>query len=457
VGAVSGRGADLGAMLPAAVDAWIAFECGRSLEDALGQARSARRLEGPAVSALRDIVSTAVRRRAAAAWIRGELVQRPAEPRAAALLAVAIALALAGTYGEHVLVDQAVGVARREGGAPAGGFVNGVLRSFLRRRSQLEAAAHADPARRYNVPAWWYAKVCRELGALAAPALEAQLREPALVLRVNVRRASVAGTLAALAGAGMAAHSLGGEAILLERPVPVERIPGFARGEVSVQDAGAQLAARWLEAGDGMRVLDACAAPGAKTAHLLERSQCLVDAVESDPARAARIAPGLERLGLLGDGAGAGARATIHTADVCDPSSWWSGRPYDRIVLDAPCTGSGVVSRHPDIAWLRRPSDVAKSATLQAKMLDTLWPLLAPTGRFLYVVCSVFAEEGARQIDSFLRREPKARPVGLAGSGHPQVLLVPGGSAQDPAGGAPGGLELPRLHDGFFFALLEKN
>jgi 16S rRNA (cytosine967-C5)-methyltransferase len=218
-----------------------------------------------------------------------------------------------------------------------------------------------------------------------------------------------------------------------------------------VQDAGAQLAAPWLAAEAGMRVLDACAAPGGKTAHVLECADCRVDAVEIDPQRARRIEGTLARLGL---------DARVHVADALQPAAYWDGTPYDRILLDAPCSASGVVRRHPDAPWLRRAADVAKLATQQAKMLDVLWPLLAPAGRLLYVVCSVFAEEGPQQVEGFLRRQPDARLRPLVAGGPAEVQMLPVPTASAAAGRADRGAGapfLPALHDGFYYALLEKS
>ncbi len=187
---------------------------------------------------------------------------------------------------------------------------------------------------------------------------------------------------------------------------------------VSVQDAGAQLAAAWLGVRDGMRVLDACAAPGGKTAHLAELAELDLTAIEADSARAARIRENLDRVGR---------RAHVLVADARDPSAWWDGSPFDRILLDAPCTGSGVVRRHPDIPWLRRKADVAHLATLQGQLLDALWPLLGVGGRLLYVVCSVFPEEGREQIERRAARLPGAAVSPLPG-GSPTVQLLPTGT-----------------------------
>jgi len=267
------------------------------------------------------------------------------------------------------------------------------------------------------------------------------------VLRVNRRRCDVERYLSLLEEQAVAASRIGPDAVWLHRPRPVEQIPGFSEGLVSIQDAGAQLAAPWLQVGDGMRVLDACAAPGGKTGHLAELSDAPIDAVDVDSQRAERVSDNLRRLGLTDP------RIRILIADASDPAAFWDGRPYQRILVDAPCTGSGIVRRHPDIPWLRREADVAQLATNQARLLDALWPLLAPAGRLLYVVCSVFREEADQQADSVLERHPDARLTPLPGTQHGSLQLLPDGA--DPV--EPGQIsDLPTQHDGFFFALFEK-
>jgi 16S rRNA (cytosine967-C5)-methyltransferase len=223
----------------------------------------------------------------------------------------------------------------------------------------------------------------------------------------------------------------------------VHDIPGFGAGDVSVQDAGAQMAVQLLQVERGMRVLDACAAPGGKTAQLAEGADDLtIDAVEIDRMRAELIEQNLRRTG-----AHEHARIRVHVADATRPEPF--ADRYARILLDAPCTASGIVRRHPDIPWLRRASDVAQLATLQRQLLDALWPLLEPAGRLLYVVCSVFAEEGVQQAEAFALRHGDARPVPLAGMGDSRLRLLP-------AHGMDWSHGLPTVHDGFFFAIFEK-
>jgi len=212
-------------------------------------------------------------------------------------------------------------------------------------------------------------------------------------------------------------------AITLTKPVPVDKLPGFAEGVVSVQDAGAQLAASWLEVKDGMRVLDACAAPGGKTGHLLEIADLDLTAVDVDTARLARVSSNLARLGLS---------AQTVTGDAARPATWWDGKPFDRVLADVPCSASGVVRRHPDIKWTRRPTDAQTFARQQIGFLDALWALVVPGGKMLYATCSIFPAENRRQIDNFLTRHVNA-------SLERDIQLLPS-----------------EEHDGFYYALLCK-
>jgi 16S rRNA (cytosine967-C5)-methyltransferase len=399
-------------------------------------------------AAVRDVCHDALRRRALIEAVLGRLIAHPPAPEIRGLLAVALSQLLDGAYREHVLVDQAVAATqfdRRLRGFS--GFVNAVLRSFLRRRATLLPQLLLDDATRLNVPRWWLEHVRRDHPEHWEGALACAAHAPPLVLRVNRRRCDVDRYLSLLQEQAVAASRVGRYAVRLHRPCPVDRIPGFLEGLVSVQDAGAQLAGPWLQADVGMRVLDACAAPGGKTGHLAELSDARIDAVEVDPQRAQRVTENLSRLGLMQP------RVRILTADASNAASFWDGRPYQRILLDAPCTASGIVRRHPDIPWLRRQADVAQLATIQASLLDALWPLLAPAGRLLYVVCSVFRGEADQQADSFLERHPDARLIPLPGTQHRSLQLLPdGGGLVEPGQIA----DLPTQHDGFFFALFEK-
>jgi 16S rRNA (cytosine967-C5)-methyltransferase len=450
-------GAPLGAALRACASVWARVREGQSLERALAPHGAGSGAVTAALdAAVRDICHDAMRRRALIDAVLARLVSRPAEPLVEGLLAAALSQILDRAYPDYAVVDQAVGAVRQDPALrAAAGFVNAVLREFLRQRDALVPALLQDDGTRLNVPPWWLQRMRREHPAHWRDILERSLAPPPMTLRVNRRRIGPEAYLERLAAEGVAARRVGAAAVQLLHPVPVARVPGFREGLVSVQDAGAQLAAPWLQAGDSMRVLDACAAPGGKTAHLAELSDARIDAVESDPQRAARIGENLQRLGL------AGPRVRTIVADAARPVTFQDGDPYDRILLDAPCTGSGIVRRHADIPWSRRESDVVQLATLQARLLDALWPLLAPAGRLLYVVCSVFREEAMLQAESFLERHVDARSMPLPGAG--------GRDAPDPSssflqllpssvqpGDSPFNGALPALHDGFFYALFGK-
>ncbi len=329
----------------------------------------------------------------------------------------------------HTVVDEAVTACGDLGLAHVRGFVNALLRNYLRRRAALEADAASTEPGRFGHPQWWIDRVRRD----HAPAWEAILAtgnaRPPMTLRVNRRRIDAEAYLAKLAAHGMAARRIGESAVRLEIPRGVDEVPGFRDGEVSVQDVGAQLAAPLLDARDGMRVLDACAAPGGKTAHLAERAALDLTAIDSDAARVPRIAANLARLGLA---------ATVRVGDAGDPDAWWDERPFDRILLDAPCSASGVVRRHPDIKWLRRERDLEGFARQQARLLDALWRALAADGKLLYATCSVFAAENEAVVEGFLARRPDARRLPLPHPGDGQLL--PDGE-----------------HDGFFYAAFARH
>lgn len=363
------------------------------------------------------------------------LLERPLhDERLRCLLRVALYQLEYTRAAPYAVVDHAVQACTRLGAAAAKGLVNAVLRNFLRRRAALLARADQSESVRYSYPQWWIDKLRSAYPDGYAAILEIGNERPPLTLRVNCRATTPQAYLELLREHGIAARALGDAAVMLERPRPVETIPGFADGLVSVQDAAAQRAAPLLALEPGLRVLDACAAPGGKTAHILELADVDLLALDSDAARLERVASNLARLRL---------KARLLCGDACDPARWWDGRPFDRILADVPCSASGVVRRHPDIKWLRRPSDVEQFARTQERMLEALWRLLAGGGKLLYATCSVFHEENHLQIARFLERHRDA-----------QRLSLPG---MDNQPRQPPGLLLPdRTHDGFFYALLRK-
>lgn len=377
--------------------------------------------------AVRDLAWTTLREFRRGGVVLDRLLNTPPATVIHALLLVALTRLRQRPEQPHTVVDQAVQAAA----ALMPGLknmVNGVLRNALRQRDQWLEWEQRDPEARYGFPAWWIQRVKNAHPSAWEAALRAGNERPPMAVRVNVRRASIEQLEAELAAAGCASRRLDNDAILLERALPVARLPGYAEGRVSVQDAGAQWAARLLDPQPGERVLDACAAPGGKAAHLLERADLQLLALELDPVRARRIEHNLTRLGL---------HAEVKVADCRDRAKWWDGRPFDRILADVPCSASGVVRRHPDIKWLRRDTDIVQFAAQQAQILDALWHALAVGGTMLYVTCSVFDEENAGQIARFCARHTDAQRLSI--QGRPDFQLLPNGE-----------------HDGFYYALLRK-
>jgi 16S rRNA (cytosine967-C5)-methyltransferase len=351
-------------------------------------------------------------------------------------------------YSRHapeVTVHRAVEAVRLIGSPHAASLVNAVLRRFVAERGTLLRKVDATSPVRTAHPAWLVEELSRAWPAAVESILAAGNEPPPMVLRVDVTRTSAAQYVQELALAGIAGELIewAPAAVRLEHPEAVGALPGFSQGRVSVQDAGAQLAAPLLDARPGMRVLDACAAPGGKTGHILELTLGLDElvAVEVDAARAERLRETATRLAR---------KATVTVADVRHPHAFWDGRPFDRILIDVPCSATGVIRRHPDIKLLRRPADIASFARMQLEILRAAFGLLGDEGRLLYSTCSVLPAENEAVVQSFLEGEPRARVAAFAPAlGWPAgvqervvgVQLLPGGRA-----GA----------DGFYYACLEK-
>lgn len=370
------------------------------------------------------------------------LLQKPLKERDADLQA----LLLAGLYqlgwlslAPHGIVHDSVEATRQLGKDWAGKLVNGVLRNFQRQRATLESRVDATDSGRLAHPAWllqlWQKDWPRDWEAIAA----AGNRRPPMSLRVNAGRQSRQDYLASVRALDPAADSLAAteQGIVLATPQSVEALPGFAAGLVSVQDGAAQLAVQLLDVQPGMRVLDACAAPGGKAGHILERTPGLAEllALDQDPERLQRVRENLDRLGL---------QARLVAADAGEVEDWWDGRPFERILLDAPCSATGVIRRHPDIKVLRRASDVAGLVRQQRRLLEALWPLLVPGGMLEYCTCSVLHDENTGQLQAFLGAHADARELPIEVSwGHACTVgrqLLPG--EQD--------------MDGFYYACIQK-
>ena len=419
---------------------------GESLNAAFAELRRAS-LERTLFAAAQDLCYNTLRGYGVIDVALERLLDKPlTDTRLRALLLAASAELVARPQAAHAVVHQAVEAAVSLGYSRAKGLVNAVLRSFQRRMQPLLREIEGTELGRYRHPQWWIDALRRAYPRDWEAVLLHSNRHPPMTLRVNCRRLSADAYIEKLRQSGFAARPLGGEAVLLEKPCRVDLLPGFGLGEVSVQDAGAQRAAHLLDVRDGMRVLDACAAPGGKTGHILELAGCDVLAVDSDGVRARQIAENLQRLQLS---------ATIIVGDSREPSSFWGGEPFDRILLDAPCSASGVVRRHPDIRWQRRASDIPEFARKQSQLLDALWRVLGPGGKMLYATCSLFPEENADQMDAFLARHADAALLPLSGGtreGHTE-----GEQSQPPSVASTEGQFLTCADsDGFYYALLGK-
>jgi 16S rRNA (cytosine967-C5)-methyltransferase len=429
----------LARLLDRTADAVAAVRAGRSLTDALDGLDAELR---PGVLAL---ASDVMRRLGTALALRERLASRDPPAAVDALLLSALALLLprdgAAPYADHTLVDQAVTAARQRTPAAAG-FVNAVLRRFVRERDTLLEAVTHQAVAAFNHPLWWIERVRQDWPAQWRELLAADNEPPPMVLRVNARRTTVPDYVQRLAANGRPAQVIGPHAVWLAAPCPVTQLPGFAEGDVSVQDLSAQLAAPLLlnpPLAPGARVLDACAAPGGKTAHLLELADLDLTALDVDAGRLQRVQQNLQRLRL---------QARLVCADARAVAAWWDGQPFDAVLLDAPCSASGIVRRHPDVRWLRRAQDLATLERTQAQLLDALWPTVAPGGVLLYVTCSIFRVEGELQIDAFLQRH--------AMQGALRDAAAPGHLLPLPDNGPDRSTPAPVVGDGFFYALIRK-
>lgn len=431
------------------VPLWRQLQATAQVMDAVRRGRSGT----VALDAVSPDLRPGVQSLAFAAWrnwgraqaLRRLLAPKKPAPLLDALLCLALALAWqeeGAAYDAHTLVNQTVEAVKRQPETSRNAsFVNACLRRFLRERDALLAQTASDAEAVWNHPAWWIERLQRDYPDTWQAHLQANNSAAPMALRANTRHGTPQAYAARLLEAQQSVRVLDDGALVLDQPVPVSRLPGFLQGDVSVQDAAAQLAAPlllqgWEDRAD-VRLLDACAAPGGKTGHLLELGRGQVLALEVDALRARRIGDNLQRLQL---------DATVLVADASEPAQWWDGRMFDGILLDAPCSASGIVRRHPDIRWLRRATDIGQLAALQQLLLKALWPLVRPGGRLLYCTCSVFHAEGQDQIRTFLANNSDA-----------QLQPSPGHLAPGLASKAPG---LPdnqwRDQDGFFYALLSK-
>ncbi len=391
-----------------------------------------------------------------------KLLEKPlSNEHVTALLLVAIYQLLHDKADDFTVVNQAVTAASYAKPRWAKGLVNGVLRNFLRQKADIEKQLKSNEVALYSYPQWWINKLKTQYPEQndtknKLPADRLHLDEwpcgfqsilnignmhPPLTLRVNIRQTSTEAYLQLLARQDIEATHLGADAVMLEKPIPVEQIPGFLDGVVSVQDYGAQMAAHLLQPEQGARVLDACAAPGGKTGHILELFDVELTALDNDAARLQRVQSNLTRLKLSAN------------LVLGDAATFKADKPFDYILADVPCSASGIVRRHVDIKWLRRETDIASFTQQQSAILQQLWQCLAKKGKLLYVTCSIFNEENQQQIDQFLHKNADATQLPLLLTKDvdnnidtkyvqdaKSVQLIPNGQ-----------------HDGLFYALLQKN
>lgn len=345
-------------------------------------------------------------------------------------------------YPAHTVVDQMVyACTGSEQFARAKGLANACLRNFLRDSNTWRNKAMEDPLAQHNLPVWWIEKLKASHPQHWETMVAQAQSHPPLVVRVNTRSISAPAYAEQLNAAGMEARVIGQQAVLLAKPVPVSALPGFDLGQVSVQDSAAQLASQLLNPQNGQRILDACAAPGGKTGHLLELADIELVALDSSPQRLGRVEDNIRRIAPTLNGQW-DLRLKVAQAELLD--TWWDGVPFDGILADVPCTGSGVVRRHPDIPWLRRPDDIAKLSQIQHKILNALWSTLKPGGTLLLVTCSIFPEEGPLLANAFLDNHSDA----LAQTAPGWVLPVAAANPDQGFDASP---------DGFFYAKFEKS
>ena len=367
-----------------------------------------------------------------------QLLEKPlTDANVQALLLVALYQLVHDQATDFTVVNQAVKAASYAKPHWAKGLVNGVLRNFLRQKIGLLDALSHHPVARYSYPQWWIDKIKQQYPQHWESILLVGNAHPPMTLRVNQRKTTISSYVDLLASQDMDATVLGMAAVMLKQPMPVEKIPGFDAGQVSVQDYGAQLASVLLDIKSGMRVLDACCAPGGKAGHLLEVADIHLTALDNDATRLSRVASNLKRLGLT---------AELKLGDASNTQGWYDGQLYDRILADVPCSASGIVRRHVDIKWLRRAQDIVSFTQQQSAILMNLWQLLAKGGKLLYVTCSVFDEENQQQIHRFLSSHPDARQLTTELDVRERQHLSMEHCQLIPNA----------LHDGLFYAVLQK-
>ncbi len=367
-------------------------------------------------------------------FIRKLINKKITNKKIEALLCVALFQLNHDQSNDFTIVNEAVEAAKFINKSWAGSFVNGVLRNFIRQKDNLKSELKNDEEAFYSYPLWWIRLIKEAYNKDWESILLNGNKHPPLTLRINVRKINLKQYEEKLKSESIEYRVLGDIALELTQPIPVEKIPGFIEGEVSVQDFGAQLAAKLLDLKDGQVCLDACSAPGGKTGHMLEIADIELVSIDQQKERLYKVKENLERLQL---------HAHLKCADLLAIKSWWNDKLFDRILLDTPCSASGVVRRHVDIKWLRRPRDIEMFAKQQKIMLQAMWQLLKKGGKLLYATCSIFPDENQRVIDDFIKEHSDAKEVKWSVDSKYSKYenqLIPSEN-----------------HDGFFYALFEKN
>lgn len=408
---------------------------GKNLQEVLAALRHAHPELGLSEKgALQDIAYGCQRYAGSLRFMLSKMLNKPiSNSRLESLLLVALYQLNHTRNAPHAVVNEAVENIARIGKGQYRSFANAILRRFLREKEALNSLCKTDDTAKYNYPQWWQAYLKNHYPKHWHNILAATMQPPPMTLRINRRHGNSESYLKELEQAGLAGKALDDYAVRLHEAVSVNALPGFAEGRVSVQDWGAQQAAYLLKPQSGERILDACAAPGGKTGHLLEMADCQITALDISSERMARVHSNLQRLGFLSENKNfQTGMVQLKSSDAADLAGWYEGKPFDAILADVPCTASGVVKRNPDIKWLRRPGDALKTARQQEPLLDSLWSVLRPGGRMLLATCSLFEEENQQQLSRFLTRHADAQCS-------ESRVLIPNGN-----------------QDGFYYALIHK-
>lgn len=385
------------------------------------------------LSQIKDLVFGALRSYGKTKFVINKLVKRPPPNLLiSTLLHVALFQLISNRSNSYTVVDQAVS-ASNSVNKKYTAFINGVLRNFLRERLVILKEAERNEEAKYSYPKWWINQIKKEYPKSWKNILDIGNSHPALIIRVNIKKVSINNYIKGLEEHKIAHTFLGDEAILIKKPIPIDSLPGFKEGEVSIQDYGAQLATHLLDLKKNYNVLDACAAPGSKACHMNEIEEIKLTAVEADKQRVERINENLKRLGQT---------FKVINSEIKAGNAWWDKNLFDRILLDAPCSASGIVRRHIDIKWLRRPGDLDYFHEKQFQLLRASWEMLKPLGKLLYVTCSIFEKENRSVVNRFLKEEKTAMEIKIK---FPKNINVDDNQL------------LPSLiHDGLFYVLLEK-